>query len=72
MTSVHDEFGHTLTLDQVCRVLSISRTTAKRRLDDGTFPVRPLPRRFHQPYRFVALQVDRFLSRATDDVRRTA
>ena len=70
--TVVEEYGHTLTLAQVCEVLSMSRSTAKRMLDAGTFPVRPLPRLFHSKYRFSSVQVDRFLGRVETDVRRTA
>lgn len=61
--SVADEFGHTLSLDETCRVLGISRTTAKRRMDAGTFPIPALPRRFHEPYRFPARRIDQYLAR---------
>lgn len=70
--TVVDGFGYTLTLDQVCRVLSMSRSTAKRLLDAGTFPVPALPRKFHTKYRFAAAQVDRYLSRVDESARRPA
>ena len=62
--TVVDEFGFTLSLTQVCRVLGMSRATAFRRLEAGTFPVPALPRRFHEPYRFAARHLDRYLARA--------
>ena len=62
--SVADDFGHTLSLQEVLTVLKISRTTAKRRLESGTFPVPHLPRRGHEPYRFAARHIDHYLARA--------
>ena len=52
-----------------CEVLGLSRTTAKRKLAAGTFPIPALPRLFHSKYRFSAAQIDRYLARATADPR---
>lgn len=67
--SVADTMGHTLTLSEVLAVLKMSRTTAKRRMEAGRFPIPALPRNGQEPYRFAATQVDRFLARAMDGAR---
>lgn len=64
--SVAAQYGHTLSLDEVCAVLGISRTTAKRLLRAGAFPIPALPRIGQSHYRFAAVRVDRYLSRAED------
>lgn len=66
-----DDCGETLTLDEVCAVLGMGRTTAKRRMLAGTFPVPALPRVGQQPYRFAAVRVRRYLERAEDGVMAT-
>jgi predicted DNA-binding transcriptional regulator AlpA len=67
--TVADSYGPVLTLAELLVVLRMSRTTAKRRMEAGTFPIPALPRRFHEPYRFAAIQVDRFLARAMESAR---
>lgn len=64
--SIADTLGHTLTLEEVLGVLKWSRTTAKRKMRAGTFPIPALPRIGQEPYRFAAIQVDRYLARAMD------
>lgn len=66
--SVRETYGFTLSLDQVCVVLGMSRTTAKRRMAAGTFPIPSLPRQMHECYRFTADRVDRYLARAEQGV----
>lgn len=61
--------GHVLTLDDVLTLLRMSRTTAKRRMQSGRFPIPALPRHGQEPYRFAATQVDRFLRREMDAPR---
>jgi len=68
--TVVDSVGHVLTLEEVLAILRMSRTTAKRRFAAGTFPIPALPRHGQSPYRFAALQLDRFLARAMDGARR--
>jgi hypothetical protein len=69
--TVVDTYGHTLTLAELLGVLKMSRTAAKRRFEAGTFPIPALPRRAGttEPYRFAALQVDRYLARAMDGAK---
>lgn len=62
--TVVETHGHVLTLDQVCTVLGLSRSTAKRLIAAGQFPVPALPRTFHAKWRFSAVRVDRYLARA--------
>ena len=57
-----------LTLDEVCAALRLGRTTAKRRMLAGTFPVPCLPRVGQSPYRFSAARVQRYIERAEDGV----
>jgi predicted DNA-binding transcriptional regulator AlpA len=64
--TVVEVYGLVLTLPELLAVLKMSRTTAKRRLEAGTFPVPALPRHGQEPYRFAALQVDRYLARAME------
>lgn len=64
--TVVDTAGHVLTLEEVLAILRMSRTTAKRRLNAGTFPIVPLPRIGQSPYRFAAQQIDRYLARSMD------
>lgn len=58
----------TLTLDEVCQILRMSRSTAKRLMAAQQFPIPPLPRAFHHHYRFAAAKVERYLERAEDGV----
>jgi len=58
--------SHALTLDEVLTLLRMSRTTFKRRMASGRFPIPALPRVGQSPYRFSATQVDRFLRREMD------
>jgi len=53
-----------MTLEEVCAALGMSRTTAKRRLSAGTFPIAYLPRVGQSAYRFPTERVERYLSRA--------
>lgn len=64
-----ETYGFTLSLEQLCAVLGMSRTTAKRRMAAGTFPIPALPRQMHECYRFAADGVDRYLARAEQGVR---
>jgi len=70
--TVVDTHGHVLTLEELIDILKISRTTAKRLMESGRFPIPALPRHGEQGqsrYRFAAVQVDRFLAREMDDMR---
>jgi len=67
--SVAELCGPVLTLPELLAVLKMSRRTAMRRLDAGTFPIPALPRQGQSRYRFAALQVDRYLARAMEDPR---
>jgi predicted DNA-binding transcriptional regulator AlpA len=68
-TPVEDDYGHTLSLEQTCKVLGISRTTGKRRMVAGTFPIPALPRTGQEPYRFPARRIDQYLARAMETAR---
>jgi predicted site-specific integrase-resolvase len=59
-------YGLTCSLDDACEALGISRTTAKRLLKAGRFPVPPLPRKKHCCYRFSSVRLDTYLARAED------
>ena len=67
--TVADNYGPVLTLEELLTVLKMSRTTAKRRMQAGTFPIPALPRDGQSRYRFAALQIDRYLARAMDGGR---
>ncbi|WP_291981993.1 hypothetical protein [Luteitalea sp.] len=63
-----EDLGETLTLEQLLSVLGMGRSTAKRRMQAGTFPIPALPRIGQQPYRFAAVRVRRYLERAEHGV----
>lgn len=52
----------------MCVVLGMSRTTAKRRMAAGTFPIPAFPRQMRECYRFTADRVDRYLQRGQQGV----
>ena len=58
----------TLTLAETLALLKMSRTTAKRRISSGTFPIPYLPRIGQEPYRFSAVRVQRYIDRAEHGV----
>jgi predicted DNA-binding transcriptional regulator AlpA len=67
--TVADSYGPVLTLEELLGVLKMSRTTAKRRMAAGSFPIPALPRQGQERYRFAAIQIDRYLARAMDGAR---
>lgn len=66
--TVVEQYGHTVTLAQLLRVLHMSPRTAARRIKAGTFPIPMLPRNGQAPYRFASARVDRYLQRAEHGV----
>ncbi len=58
----------TMTLEEVCAALRMSRTTAKRRMKAGRFPIPYLPRVGQERFRFSAERVQRYIDRAEHGV----